>query len=116
MICANCKKEIILSFGKSGLNGCYCEDCAESFGIFLNIETRPKNIQALTPEQHIIKHIHCDISQEFLKDYKAEIERATARGIFAEIEKPINDFLNGEGYDWEMADKIAELKKKYIGE
>lgn len=73
MICANCKKQINLSFSKSDLSGCYCKDCAEKLGFFPNIETRPKNIQALTPEQHIVKHIHCDISQEFLKEYKAEI-------------------------------------------
>lgn len=58
MICANCKKEINLSFGASGFNGCYCEKCAKEMGFFPNIETRPKNIQVLTPEQHIVKHIH----------------------------------------------------------
>ena len=45
-----------------------------------------------------------------------QTKQEVAREIFEEIEKPINNFLNGNGYDWEMADKIAELKKKYIGE
>lgn len=73
MICANCKKQIYLSFGKSGSNGCYCEECAEKLGFFPKIATRPKNIQALTPVQHKVMHIHCDISKEFLNEYKAEI-------------------------------------------
>lgn len=46
MICANCKKTINLSFGSSGLNGCYCEECAEKLGLFSKIETRPKNAKA----------------------------------------------------------------------
>lgn len=47
--------------------------------------------------------------------YKA-IEQKVAREIFEEIEKPLNEFLSGEGFDWQFADKVAELKKKYIGE
>ena len=30
MICANCKKEIDISFGQAFWNGCYCESCAKN--------------------------------------------------------------------------------------
>lgn len=74
MICANCKKEITLCFGKSGLNGCYCEVCAEKLGFFPKVEIRPKTIQAQMPGEYIIKHIGCDISQAFIDEIDKIIE------------------------------------------
>ena len=43
---------------------------------------------AQKPEQ-IIKHIHIDISKEFLEEYKAEIEQEVAEKLYNEINKII---------------------------
>ena len=59
----------------------------------------------------------CEECKYFYKPYcKSQVvAEKVAREIFEEIEKPLNEFLSGEGFDWQFADKVAELKKKYIG-
>lgn len=75
MICIKCMRQITRSYGAPHLMGNYCEHCATLLG--------------LTPEQingakKVV--IHCDITQNFLNEYKAEIERDTAAQVLDLLE------------------------------
>jgi len=70
MICIKCKREIKRSYGAPHLMGNYCAHCATLLGL---TEDQIKNSSKVI--------IHCDVTQTFLNEYKAEIEKATAKEI-----------------------------------
>lgn len=92
MMCAICKKPISRPYVvDSENNKIYCSRCIAKLRLLAfpyDIEKRPQYIQALTPEQHTETHIH-DITLEYIKNYKAEIEREIKAKIYVEINKII---------------------------
>lgn len=75
MICIKCKREITRSYGAPHLMGCYCQHCATLLGL---------TTEQINGARQVV--IHCDISQTFLNEYKAEIEKATATEIINLLE------------------------------